>query len=160
MLNSIPPNIFIHQLQRAGWGGRKKKSPSALHWGQTQRVAAKGAREKPLEQKWPTDSWPAAFELLIFQFPLPLESPPLWVPAFVTVSTIRAPLLSHSNLHYGRWMRLSATGYYWREWSALCDKVTQQGWQMIFPEVWSQCVVSDMISCAIFKAGLINESYN
>lgn len=31
---------------------------------------------------------------------------------------------------------------------------------MIFSEVLSQCVVSNMISGAIFKAGLINESYN
>lgn len=31
---------------------------------------------------------------------------------------------------------------------------------MIFSEVLSQCVMSNMISSAIFKAGLINESYN
>lgn len=42
----------------------------------------------------------------------------------------------------------------------LCDKVTQQGWQMIFSEVLSQCIMSNMISSAIFKAGLINESCN
>lgn len=41
----------------------------------------------------------------------------------------------------------------------LCDKVTQQGWQIIFPEVLSQRVVSNMISSAIVKAGLMNESY-
>lgn len=39
----------------------------------------------------------------------------------------------------------------------LCDKVTQQGWQMIFSEVLSQCIMSNMISSAIFKAKLINE---
>lgn len=55
---------------------------------------------------------------------------------------------------------LSATGYYGGEWGALCDKVTQQGWQMIFSEVLSQCVMSNMISGDIFKARLINESYN
>lgn len=42
----------------------------------------------------------------------------------------------------------------------LRDKVTQQGWQMIFAEVLFQCVMSNMISSAIFKAGLINESHN
>lgn len=31
---------------------------------------------------------------------------------------------------------------------------------MIFSEVLSQCVMSNMIRGAIFKAGLINESYN
>lgn len=55
-------------------------------------------------------------------------------------------------------MRLSATGYCEEEQSVLCDKVTQQEWQMIFSKVLSQCVMSKMIHSVIFKPGLINGS--
>lgn len=45
-------------------------------------------------------------------------------------------------------MRLSATGYCEEEQSVLCDKVTQQEWQMIFSKVFvSMCYVKNDTQC-------------
>lgn len=72
-------------------------------------VSGKKTKNK-VGANWTTDSWPFAFQLLIFQFLLTLEIPPLQAPACVIVTTIKAPLLSRSRPHYGRGMELSATG--------------------------------------------------
>lgn len=64
----------------------------------------KGCKQKQkVGTRWMTDSLLGAFQLLIFQFPQTLESPPLQAPA------IKALLLSFSSPHYEKWMELSAS---------------------------------------------------
>lgn len=129
---------------------KKTTSPDALHWGQTRRVAAK-KKKVPEKNHWSKMAdWfmTSCFWIINLSISSTLESPPLWVPACVTVSTIRVLCsVIATFITGGEWesVPLANMG---REWGALCDKVTQQGWQMIFPEVFvSMCYVKHDKRC-------------
>lgn len=48
-------------------------------------MSKKKNKTKRVGTKWTIDLWPGAFQLLIFQFLLTLESTPLQAPAYVTL---------------------------------------------------------------------------